>query len=195
MRRRFLCALASLAFCVSFPVAALSVRPLQLDEIIDASVLAFEGTCIGTESRRDPQTGWIVTLTTFTVDDVLKGAAGSTLTIKQIGGEDAREGVRQVVHGIPQFKPGESYVVFMPQASASGLSSPIGLEQGRYFVDGGAQQRQVGNGRDFKELTARMAPGALPSAASASMQASGPVLKLGLDAFKDLVRLRAGAPK
>jgi hypothetical protein len=195
MSRNFLCALVWLSCLIALPSAALSVRPLQLDEVIDQASTAFEGTCIGTETGRDPQTGEIVTFTTFRIDEVLKGTVGATLRIKQIGGEVAEEGIRNVIPGVPRFNVGDSYVVFMPQASAAGFSSPIGLEQGRYHIQLGEQGRQVGNGRDFKELTQRISAATLSQSAGASLQRTGPVLKLGLEEFKDIVRRRAGGAK
>ena len=167
---------------------AASVLPLYLDQVIDNSRLAFEGTCVETHSERDPATDMVVTYTTFAVHDVLKGSVGPSHTIKQIGGSLPGEGVQYRVAGVPTFEVGQDYVVFLAGVSASGFSSPIGLEQGRFDVREQGGKLLVGNGRDFRELASRMSP-SLPAAARAKLAAApGPVREIELGQFKQLVR-------
>lgn len=193
MSRKTLFTLALLVCLAGTPAVATTVVPLYLDQIVDAAAVAFEGTCIATRSSRDPQTGVVATFTTFRVDDVLKGNVGVTHTIKQLGGEIPEENVRQRVLGVPHFAPEQRYVVFLPPASASGFSSPIGLAQGRFFIGAGPDGPEVGNGRDFRELASRFAPDRVPLAARLRMLGAGPVNKLGLAEFKEMVRNRVGA--
>ena len=186
--------IAVLALWAAFGAAhATSVLPLSLDEIIDSAAVAFEGRCLETRTGRDPQTGMIVTFTTFQVDDLLKGSAGSTYTIKQVGGEDRTEGRVFRMQGVPTFKPGEAYVVFLYGISEKGFSSPVGLAQGRFEVVQEAQTAKVTNGRDFREMTSRMAAGDLPEVLKE--KAGGSVPKLELARFKQLVRDRVGAAR
>ena len=62
---------AWLALSSALPAFATSVLPLDLGQIIDQAAVAFQGTVVDVRSGRDPQTGMLVTLTTFRVDDVL----------------------------------------------------------------------------------------------------------------------------
>ena len=133
MTRKVLLAIAVfvIALIGAIPVRSATVLPMYLDELIDRSAVAFEGTCTGNRTERDPATGLVVTYTTFEVRDGLKGAVGSTHEIKQIGGTLPDEGVQFSVKGIPSFEIGEDYVVFLAGVSSAGFSSPMGLSQGR----------------------------------------------------------------
>ena len=176
-------ATALLALGLSGPVDAASVRELQLDEIIDTSTVAFQGTCTGNRTERDPLTNFVVTYTTFDVKDVLKGAVQTTHTIKQIGGKMPAGELSFHVDGVPTFVVGEDYVVFLAGVSSAGFSSPIGLAQGNFMVQKNATGKTVTNGRDFRELTARMPLTILPG--EEAMAAS-----IDLDKFKQVARAR-----
>lgn len=174
------------------PAHATSVRPLYLEQLVEDAALAFQGSCIGNRSERDGQTGLIVTYTTFAVQEVLKGAAPPVHTIKQIGGRLAGEA--STVEGVPQFTPGELYVVLLAGVSAAGFSSPVGLAQGSFAVLAGPSGLQVSNGRDFRHSTSSRSAQLLPPAAQAGLaQAAAPVERIGLDDFKQFVRRQAGA--
>jgi hypothetical protein len=137
----------------------------------------------------------VVTYTTFQVHDVLKGDVGATHTVKQVGGVLPAEGKGFKMESVPTFTVGESYVVFFAGVSPLGFSSPIGLAQGKFAIVAQGGGLQVTNGRDFKDLTARMAPQSLPKAAQAKLGAPGAVRQLALEDFKSLVRERTGAVK
>lgn len=171
---------------------AMTVLPLHLEEIIDAAAVAFQGTCVDNRSERDAATGRVVTYTTFRVEDSLKGAADGLYTIKQVGGALAGEPLRYRVEGVPSFDVGEKYVVFLAGKSNAGFSSPIGLGQGKFDVVADDAGPQVTNGRDFRDMTARIAKD-LPAGAKAKLAAGGSVKRLSLDEFKSLVRERAQA--
>ena len=191
MLKRFLLALAA-ALAIALPAAATSVVPLYLDEIVDQSATAFQGVCLANRSARDPATGMIVTYTTFQVTETLKGTVGATHTIKQVGGELPAEGMGLKVQGVPKFAVGESYVVFLAGVSDAGFSSPIGLGQGRFTITPDAG---VGNGRDFRELFARMAPRTMTKAGRAALDAGGPVHRIPLADLKSAVHERLGAQR
>jgi hypothetical protein len=189
LKRVLLAGLASLM--LALPAWATSVLPLYLDQIVDMSVVAFEGTCTGNRVERDEK-GFIATYTTFKVQDVLKGEVGTTYTIKQIGGELSDGSVKLKMSGVPTFTVGGSYVVFLNGVSSAGFSSPVGLFQGSFNVIAGDLGPQVTNGRDFKMMTSRMAGQVTPQA-KAKMSESGPVERMGLDDFKAMVRGHVGA--
>ena len=182
---------ALLALIIALPATAASVLPLYLDEIIDTAATAFQGTCTGNRTERDAQTGLIVTYTTFLVQERLKGDVGTSITIKQIGGRLSDGSMEFEMPGVPTFAVGGSYVVFLHGVSQAGFSSPVGLGQGRFTIIAGENGAQVTNGRDFKDMASRIA-GSAPREAQAKLSARGPVMRLGLDDFKALVRQRSG---
>ena len=191
---RLLSALACvIGLALAGAAGAASVRPLQLDELIDTAALAFEGVCIGNRTEREAGTNYVVTYTTFAVKEVLKGEVGKTHVIKQIGGEIADGEPSFRVQGVPKFAAGQSYVVFLAGVSSAGFSSPIGLAQGNFRVLPDAAGPKVANGRDFREMTAGMPASALPEATAKALGAAqAPVRHLGLEEFKQLVRARTG---
>lgn len=193
---RLLAALAALVASLACLAAqAASVLPLYLEEMIDTSALAFEGTCIGNRTERDPVTNFVVTYTKFAVHDVLKGEAGVTYEIKQIGGSLPGDELQFRVEGVPTFGIGEDYVVFLAGVSSAGFSSPIGLAQGRFGIHADGAARRVGNGRDFRDMASRIAA-RLPAQARARMQAApGPVKEMDLDDFKQAIRNHLGAKR
>lgn len=169
-------------------VHATSVIPLYLDEVIDRSTTAFEGTCTENHTERDSVTGFVVTYTTFAVHDVLKGSVGPTHTIKQIGGTLPNATAAYRVPGIPKFTVGEDYVVFLAGVSSAGFSSPLGLGQGTFEIRNTPAGARVTNGRDFRDLTVRMTA-SLPTQAKAKIaQSQAPVRDMDLGDFKQLVR-------
>jgi hypothetical protein len=186
---------AALATCAAFasPAYAHSVRQLQLDEMISSAGVAFEGTVIESHSATDAASHRIVTFTTFAVRDVLKGNVGSTHTIKQLGGELPAEGRFYKVDLRTHYVVGQNVVVFLYGESSLGFSSPVGTAQGSFNVVEDEAGPAVANGRDFGELTKRMA--ADQGVAKTVARTRGNGKKMGLDDFKQLVRSQLGAAK
>ena len=153
----------------------------------DGRAVAFEGRCIANRTEVDAASGLVVTYTTFEVRDVLKGSTAATHEIKQVGGALPGDGPQYRVLGVPKFEVGEDYVVFLAGVSTMGFSSPIGLAQGRFKVDGQGNLRRLGNGRDFRDMARRMRPDMAGGAK--------PVRDMDLDEFKQLVRGHLGAKR
>ena len=193
MLRQFLFAYL-LSLIIALPARAMSVLPLYLDEIVNNAAIAFQGKSLENHSERDPQTNSIVTYSTFEVQEVLKGEVGAIHTIKQIGGKLQGE-VNQTT-GVPTFTVGESYVLFLYGVAESGFSSPVGLGQGKFNILQESTGIHVTNGRDFKEMTLGIPDHLVPPSALIKMrQAPGPIKRLDLDEFKQLVRQQRGAAK
>lgn len=189
-RKLFLTCLVALAclFMAWLPARAASVIPLYLEELVEHSAVVFEGRCVANRVERDALTNLVVTYTTFEVKDTLKGSVESTHVIKQVGGTLPEANLNYNVEGIPSFTPGEDYVVFLAGVSSVGFSSPIGLAQGRFSVRGEGQERRVANGRDFKDMAARIADRLPPAAAARLRESEGPVRDIALDDLKHVVR-------
>jgi hypothetical protein len=123
----------------------------------------FAGRCVDAQVTRDASLGFDVTTLTFEVTRAVKGGQGDRVTVKVLG-----RGAGIV--GMPRFRPGEEVVLFLYGESALGLSSPVGLGQGKFsvFEDKLGRRRAVnshGNKTLFRELSPR-ARGRLGPAAS-----------------------------
>jgi len=128
-------------------VSATSMLPISLEQLSTRATLIFYGKVINNESRKDEQSGRIATFTEFEVIDLIKGKTGATHTIKQIGGHLKDTGTIVRIYGVPEFVTGKDYVVFLPNKSRLGFSSPLGLQQGSFNVSTVDDQQIVSNGR------------------------------------------------
>lgn len=193
---RMLFAALVIGLASTYPAHATSVLPLYLDELVDTAAVAFQGTVLDNRTEREAGSKLVVTYTTFAVSDVLKGTVAATHTIKQIGGELAGEGMSYRIQGVPKFVPGQDYVVFMAGVSEAGFSSPIGLVQGRFSIKREGMSSKVGNGRDFRDLTANIpSPQTAGTLVQKVQRAPVATHEVGLAEFKQLVRERAARAK
>lgn len=143
-----------LSFFIPPATWATSLLPISLEQLSSRATLIFYGKVIDNQVKKDPQSGRIATFTQFEVIDLIKGEAGNSHTIKQIGGHLKETGTIVRIHGVPEYVTGNSYVVFLPEKSTLGFSSPLGLHQGSFSVLTVNGEQIVSNGR---RLTA--APG------------------------------------
>ena len=132
---------------------ATTVLPMSMAQMASAADVIFHGRVISNEVKQDPVTGKIATFTEFEVIALIKGTTGKTHTIKQIGGRLAGGKAHLAVHGVPRFRAGEAYVVFLPKASHLGFSSPIGLSQGKFDIQKLDDEALISNGRPITTLT------------------------------------------
>ena len=151
----------------SLQASATSLLPISLPRMAAAADVIFHGKVISNEVKLDPVSGNVATFTTFQVTELVKGNAGTTHTIKQIGGQLPGANVRQTIHGVPRFDTGEEYVVFLPKASSLGFASPIGLSQGSFDVHRLNGESVISSGRAaaaVSDTAAQQTPPGLPSA-------------------------------
>ncbi|MFH1739106.1 MAG: hypothetical protein ABIH23_08865 [bacterium] len=107
------------------------VLPMSLPQIVDDAGKIFVGKCTEVKSGQDPESGFIVTWITFEVSQRVKGDVGETETIKQIGG--THEGIT-VTSFTPKFRVGEEVLLFVYPESSVGLTSAVGLDQGKFSI-------------------------------------------------------------
>ena len=138
-----------------------TVRPMNLEEMVQNSGAIFLGECTGAQSGRDDR-GLPSTTYTFRVLKSVRGAAGKTVTIKQFGLKDIDLRSSQVfqVPGMPAYEPGRRYLLFLTQESSHGFCAPVGLMQGalRVFEQPGRATlavNSVGNANLFRGLQDR----------------------------------------
>ena len=156
---------------------ATSVLPVSLQRMTTAADLIFHGRAIDNQVRLDETSGRVATFTTFEIIELVKGEAGPTHTIKQIGGQLPGSKVRQVIHGVPRFIAGEEYVIFLPKASSLGFASPIGLSQGKFSVLKRNGESVVSNGRPIAALMKNTSDEVLNNLPSAVSTEKAPLLK------------------
>jgi hypothetical protein len=192
-RRAILLLTALVAAFAARPAVAMTVLPLDL-----AALTAGAGTIfVGRVTRVDPgvdERGIAAVWTTFAVEQTLKGAAGPTLTLKQLGASFGASGTpngARVFPNVPRFAPGESVMLFVHPPSALGFASPVGLGQGAFRIREHDGRRVVTNDVANRNLDAGASGAAsartrgLPSSEAAALPSSADV---PLDALVTRVR-------
>ncbi len=129
MRIRF--SLFALMLCIDSAAFA-QQRSLSLQEVVDAAGAIFSGKVTKIWCERDAATGFIVTYTQVEVQDAVRGAHGGRFTFKQYGGSHG--GLRVVIPDMSYFSEGEEVVAFLYPASSLGLTSPVGINEGKLAV-------------------------------------------------------------
>jgi len=149
MKRSSLYFFLILSVFSALPAAATSMLPISLEQLSTRADLIFYGKIISNEVKKDTQSGQIATFTNFKIINLIKGNAGNTHTIKQLGGFDKSSNTRLMIRGVPKFIVGEEYVVFLPKKSSLGFCSPLGLHQGSFPVSTEKNEKVIGNGRNL----------------------------------------------
>ena len=121
--------LGLLAAAAGPPAQASRVKARSLREMVASAGTIFSGRVEALEF--DQIRGLPVTRVTFRVDEGLRGAARGTLTLTFPGGVQAN-GFPYRVSGLSSFRAGERLILLTYPASPVGLTSPVGLHQGRF---------------------------------------------------------------
>ena len=137
MKRLIFSVLALSAVIITSPALfATQVLPLNLNKIVSAAEFAFAGLCIDVkvEKRKDKHfaNAYDVTTYTFLIEEPLKGALkkGQLHKFSQWGSARGKGIVGNRVIGQVEYKKNKRYVLFLTPTSKTGLTSPIGLNQG-----------------------------------------------------------------
>lgn len=128
--RRALALLILIPF--SLPTLHAQVQQMNLQQMVDAAGTIVIGTAIWTRGGVDEH-GDIVTYTSFLVEETLKGKPGSSLMIKQFGGETEKLSFR--IEHMRYFIQGERVMVMLYPVSELGFTSPVGLSQAVWRVN------------------------------------------------------------
>jgi hypothetical protein len=121
--------LSILGSCLALSTWASQVRSVNLEQMTGRAGRVFSGRCLAVQVARDPVLDRDVATISFEVARLVKGQAGSALTVRMLAGDevDGRTGTAP-------FHPGEEVVLFLYEESALGLTSPVGMGQGRFSV-------------------------------------------------------------
>jgi len=130
------------------PTDATTMVPLSLDQLVQASSSIIRGRPIAQQSSWNVERTEIVTFTTITVEQVLKGEAAGTMVVEQPGGQVGS--YRVAVPGTVRFQPNTSYLLFLEPAPAEPEQTAtrymvVGFLQGAYriYVDSVTGEERV----------------------------------------------------
>jgi hypothetical protein len=125
MSKRLYLSLSALLFSLLGPAApraeATTLLPMTAEALADQADLIFTGTAVHSEVVLSKDGTFPFTFVTFSVDEALKGSAQGDLTLRFLGGSTGREQV--VAEGMPKFKVGERYLLFVTGDSRA--ASPV----------------------------------------------------------------------
>ena len=175
--------------------SALTV-PRNLEQLTDRSAVIVRGNVVSVRMEKHPELDNLDTVVvTLRVRETLKGQAGETFTFRQYVW-DLRDRMNAV-----GYKKGQHVLLMMIEPSRYGLSSPAGMEQGRFRIQRDSAGREYAinshnNLRLFEGIGAQLAKeGITPSPAASNLLAKhrrGPV---ELRELTMLIRqLAAGSP-
>ena len=165
----------------------------SLDQLIDESDLVVRGYVISIRLEPHPQFRNLRTvLVSMSISNTYKGTARKSLVFRQYVWGDSSQA------SASGYQKGEELILLLRPVSQYGLTSPAGLEQGRFTViaDNKSGQKIAVNGRGniglFDQLQQRARSRGLQlSARSAAIVSQPHPGSLPVDALEDLIRIFA----
>jgi len=154
--QRWVSLLAIIAFS-TIPLEATSLKMVNLADMVGRSERIFSGICQAVSSGLD-ENNMPYTSYSFRVTDSIHGIADQqVVVIKQFGLAEPiqlENGMTNVtrIEGMPRYVPGQEYLLLLTKESSLGFSSPIGLVQGAFLVQGTGASRTVVNGMSNANL-------------------------------------------
>lgn len=112
---------------------ATQIRVVNLEEMTDRADRVFSARYVEQRSYLDERINRTVTEITLDVERVVKGDVAGRITIRTLEGiSDLLPGGERTTRG--PFVAGQSAVFFLYPDSPLGLTSPVGLGQGRFEI-------------------------------------------------------------
>ena len=105
-------------------------RAVKFDDKVDQAAAIVLGKVVRTHAQWDPSHRWILTYSTFTVEQTMKGTAPAEVTVVTPGG--AVGNVVQSTIGIRPFHEGDENVIFIKNTAAG--PTVLYFDQGAYDV-------------------------------------------------------------
>jgi len=123
-------------------VSATTVVPPTFEQLVQQAELIFQGTVTDSRSVWEGEGGQrhIETYVTFQVEDSVKGQAGTSYTIRMLGGTVGDETME--VTDTPKFKVGDREILFV-EHNYDQFVPLVGISHGRFHV-----QKDEQTGRD-----------------------------------------------
>ncbi len=113
-----------------FRAGATLVQTVPFDDKVSNAESIVLGRCTESKSMWDPEHRWILTYSTFTVEESLKGPAVREITVVMPGGSFG--GVHQSSVGITPFEKGDQRVLFVKNTRVG--PTVLYFDQGTYNV-------------------------------------------------------------
>jgi len=171
------------------------VQPRNLGELVSQSSTILRGSILSTKVEPHPELGNLTTLViTLRVRETLKGEAGATFTFRQFIWH-----VRDR-YDAAGYRKGQDVLLLLNPVTRYGLTSPAGLDQGRFRISRDAMGREAavngrGNAGLFRglpeELKSKRLKAAPHLSALIDQQLPGPI---ALQDLRELVRNLGAAP-
>ncbi|MGH9862842.1 MAG: hypothetical protein ACRD35_05395 [Candidatus Acidiferrales bacterium] len=169
------------------------VVPQNLAEMVEEADIIVLGRVLNARGEKHPELQNLNTVVvTLQVSEIWKGSAGPTLTFRQYVW-DFRDSLTAL-----GYRKGQEVLLLLLQPNENGLSSTVGLQQGRFRILRDAQgNRQAVNGFDnrglFREMDSQMRQkGVVLTPRSAGLLQKHQRGPIALDELKSLVRQLAG---
>jgi len=137
-------------------VSATTVIPPTFEQLVKQAELIFQGTVTDARSVWEGEGGQrhIETYVTFNVEDSVKGQAGTSYTIRMLGGTVGDETME--VTDTPKFEVGDREILFVEHNNEQFVPL-VGINHGRFHVQHDDQTgRDVvfnGEGEPVRDLT------------------------------------------
>jgi hypothetical protein len=110
---------------------ATTARKLELPELVSQSDTIVQGRVDQVWSQWDANRKLIFTYISVSVEEPVKGARLSTVTVKELGG--SYNGMNMSVVGMPHFAAGSDVLLFLGNNN-DGTYHVVGLGQGKYTI-------------------------------------------------------------
>ena len=185
-------AILAATLVLSTPLAAQRgalVQSRNLGELVSQSSTILRGSIISAKVEPHPELSSLSTVVvTLRVRETLKGEAGATLTFRQFIW-DVRD--RFDAAG---YRKGQDVVLLLNPVTRYGLTSPAGMDQGRFLISRDAMGREVvvngrGNAGLFRGLAGQLKRRRLKVAPHLSALVDQPLPgPLSLQDLRDMVR-------
>src|ERR1051326_198641 len=121
----------ALAVVLAIPAQATLMRAMPFDDKVEHAASIVLGKCVATHSQWDSEHRFILTYSTFQIEDTMKGASAAQVTIVTPGGTVGK--LQQDTIGVPSFREGEENIVF---TKATNLGPTVlYFDQGTYDVN------------------------------------------------------------
>jgi hypothetical protein len=185
-----------LLFFSSCPLfAQFMALPVDLAYLSQRADVIVQGKVVSVRHESLPGFQHISTVSvTLDVENMLRGPSSKTYTFRE-----ANIGLR-AKNGKKDYQTGQRLLLFLPSPSSYGLSSPVGMEQGRFHIGQNAKSAEIvvnemGNSGLFKNV-AQKASGAgrklTPDQLRVASTKRGPVR---LDEFISLTKILILLPR
>lgn len=197
MQRSKLCffLFSAIALAVCIPLSAATVIQMNLADMVGRADLIFRGTVLDARETTLQVGGGTLPVVTYRVrvDDEFKGTFGEVkgvpvAEIKMLGKlKPASSGsVRSLgpLADLPRLEVGQEYLLLTTPRSAAGLSTTVGLGQGRFVLLGKRGQEVALNDNHNRGLFRGMDTG--PSGVASTPEGAVPYAVLA-DLIRDIV--------